>query len=371
MKVAIIGSGHGGCAMAAVLSMQGHDVSLVKLGDVMHTDNFRILKKRKTIRLKGIEGEGEFPLRCVTHRPGEAVPDAELVLIYYVSNYHDFVARQCADYFHQGQTVVLNPGYCGSLLMLRRMKAIGNDAVPLFAEFETLPYSCRLDADGAVTIVSRNVRHPFALFPQNRSDEFIARFGSVFGECVPRSHLLEVALHNPNLVIHTVGVLLNVSMIENQRLRFAMYRDGFSKSVWNVVQRLDAEKMTVLERMGFAPVPYFDEFKLRTFVDTAIDGFAGFNRYAAEAPDGPFTVNHRYLTEDVPIGLGLLHSLGRHLGVETPMCDSLIHMADALLPNVNFWENLRTLESIWNGSLEDLLAFEGSSDASFCFASRQ
>lgn len=357
MKVTIIGSGHGGCAMAAVLAMHGHEVSIVKLSNAIHMDNFRTLQSRKRIRLMGIEGEGDYPLQCVTTNPGEVVPEADLVLIYYVSNYHPIVAKRCASHFHERQTVVLNPGYCGSFIFLKEMQAVRNSSYPLFAEFETLPYSSRLGTKGSVNIVSRNVRHPFATLPASRAHEVVDGFASVLGECVPRRHLLEVALHNPNLVIHTTGVLMNVSLVESKQRRFAMYRDGFSKSMWNVVAKLDAEKMNILEKLGAPRVPYFDEFRLRTFEDTNIDGFAGFKHYASEAPDGPFTIEHRYITEDVPMGLGLLHSFGQAVGVSTPVCYSLICIASALLPNHNFLKEARTLDSIWNGSVGELLEF--------------
>jgi len=355
MKITVVGSGHGGCAMAAVLSMRGHDVSIVKLSNAIHEENYEVLRARRAIRLLGIEGQGDFRLRTVTHEPGEAIPDAEMVLVYYVANYHGVVARRCAPHLHEGQAVVLNPGYCGSLLFLREMKAIGRNSFPLFAEFETLPYSSRIIEPGTVDIVSRNVCHPFATLPASRAHELTEHFESVLGKCVPRKHLLEVALHNPNIVIHTAGVVMNASLVENEKHNFAMYRDGFSPSVWNVVHQLDAEKMQILEKLGADPVPYFDEFRLRTFDDLSIGGLVGFRHYASEAPAGPFTVKHRYVTEDVPIGLGLLHSLGLETGVPTPICTSLINIAAAMLPDVDIWGQARTLRSLWDGTLEELL----------------
>jgi opine dehydrogenase len=266
------------------------------------------------------------------------------------------VGSRLGPFLHNGHTVVLNPGYAGSLIIKRAMKEAGNNEQPLFAEFETLPYSSRIGAPGTVSIVSKNVRHPFAAFPGSRSHELVEHFQSVLGECVPRTHILEVALHNPNLVIHTTGVLLNVALVENRQKRFAMYRDGFPPSMWNVVSRLDKEKMDVLERLGAPRVSYFDEFKLRTFIDTTMDPLDAFAHYAAEAPDGPFTLDHRYVTEDVPIGLGLLHSLGKHLGIPTPVCDSLISIATALVPGRDFWLEARSLEELWDGSVDELIA---------------
>ncbi len=355
MRVTVVGTGHGGCAMAAVMAMRGHEVSMLKLGTTMHVDNFHVLQAQTRIHLEGIEGSGTFSMHRVSTHPHEVIPDAELILVYYVANYHGMVAQALASYLHQGQTVVINPGYAGSLIFTRAMSAVSKTGFPLFAEFETLPYSSRITAPGTVSIVSRNVRHPFATYPAGRSGELPAHVGGVLGECVPRRHILEVALHNPNVVIHTIGVLLNAANVESTEKRFAMYRDGFSPSVWNVVFRLDNEKMDVLEMLGAPRISYFDEFKLRTFEDLNIDSIEGFRHYASEAPDGPFSIDHRYITEDVPIGLGLLHSLGVMTGVKTPVCDSLIHLASALLPAHDFWREARRVDQLWEGSLESLL----------------
>ena len=100
---------------------------------------------------------------------------------------------------------------------------------------------------------------------------------------------------------------------------------------------------------------YFDAFKLRTFEDTSIDSIEGFKHYAGEAPDGPFTINNRYVTEDVPMGLGLLHSLGRHLKIATPVCDSLINLSNVLIPSHNYYDEARKLENIWDGTLDELI----------------
>ncbi len=133
------------------------------------------------------------------------------------------MAKSCAPHLNSRQIVALNPGYAGSLLFHAEMRAAGNTSFPLFAEFETLPYSSRITAPGTVDIASRNVRHPFATWPASRSSELIERIGPVLGECVPRKHLLEGALHNPNLVTHVIGMLMNIPAIERPDSTFSMY----------------------------------------------------------------------------------------------------------------------------------------------------
>lgn len=355
MKITVVGTGHGGCAMAAVLSQHQQDVSLLKLTNAIHNDNFSAIRQQRGIHLKGIEGEGFYPIIKASTEPEAVIPDADVILVFYVANFHEQIAERISPFLNKKQIVVINPGYGGSLLFEKHLKKLGKPELPLFVEFETLPYSSRITQPGEVSIVSRNVRHPFAAYPASRNDEAYDLLTPVIGECVPRQHLLEVALHNPNLVIHTVGVLMNASLVESPKQDFAMYRDGFSPTVWKVAQQLDKEKMDVLEAMNAERISYFQEFKLRTFADIHIDDIAGFQHYANEAPPGPFTVNHRYVTEDVPVGLGLMQSLGRHLKVPTPVCDSLITLSCAMLPEQPLAQDIRSLEKLGEHDIQQLL----------------
>ncbi len=355
MKVTVVGSGHGGCAVAAVLAMKGHEVNILKIGSTLHNKNFKELKEKGSIRLRGIEGEGTMPLHKVTRNAADVIPESDLILVYYVANFHPLVAKAIAPFLNKKHLVALGPGYMGSLIFEKEMAKLSNQSMPLFAEFETLPYSSRITEPGVVDIVSKNVRHPFASYPATRKNEIKESLDPVIGECFPRNNLIEVSLHNPNLVIHTIGVLMNAALIEDTDKKFAMYRDGFSPSIWKLVQKLDNEKMDVLEKIGVPRIPYFDAFRFRTFINTDIDPLEGFKHYASEAPDGPFTVNNRYVTEDVPMGLGLLLSLGARLNIETPICESLMNIANAFLPEHDFFKEARSLESFWDGTLTELL----------------
>jgi opine dehydrogenase len=209
---------------------------------------------------------------------------------------------------------------------------------------------------GMIDVCSKNYRHPLAALPAIRTPAAIERLTPLLGECVPKSNVLEVALHNPNLSIHTVGTILNASRIQQTGEDFALYKHGFTEAVWNIVLRLDAEKMAVMRRVGGQPTSYFEEFVMRTFVDRSIDPMKGFEHYANEAPKGPSTIWTRYVTEDVPVGLGLLDSLGKAAGIPTPTADAVIHLA-GVMHDRDYYAEARTMQVLWPGTLDGLLAY--------------
>lgn len=357
-NVSIIGSGHGGCAAAAVLSLKGYNVHLCKVGSFLHIDNFKRIKENGGIILKGIEGEEFAKLAIITTDIEEAIKNTDIILIFYVSTFHEFLANKIVPYLQDGQIVFINPGYMGSLFFYKKLKMLNKNKKVIFIEGETLPYTSRIKEPGVVEITSKNVRHPIAAFPSKETDYVLKTMDMLFEGCIKRKNIIEVALHNPNLIIHTIGTIMNIGRIEYSKGEFYMYREGFTPSIWNIVNDLDKEKMLVMERYKIEPRTYFDEFRIRTFGELTIDPIEGFMKYALESPKGPENSKSRYITEDVPIGLGLLHSLAKKAEIPTPICDSLINIASSINQE-NYWEQARTLEKLGldNLSLNDIINF--------------
>lgn len=358
-SVTIVGAGHGGSAAAAFLAGHGFEVRMLKLGSRLHDAHFCALEKSGTIRTVGIEGEGRHQLSQVTRDPTACLPNSDFVLIFYVANYHEMVAKRIAPYLESSQIVYTCPGYLGSILIARAMHKLGRTSLPLLVEGETLPFSSRVESPGLVDIMSRNNAHPVATLPRSRCGEAVERLSHLFENVVGRNCLIEVALHNPNLIMHTLGTLLNITRVEDPAENFSMYRDGFSPTVWKFVEALDQEKMEVLRALGCEPRSYWDEFLLRTFGRAdAMDPMDGFKHYANETPSGPCTMRNRYVTEDVPMGLGLLSSIGRELGVSTPVADILLDLASIAMGE-DYREKARTIGCLGFENLEDYHAFVG------------
>lgn len=69
------------------------------------------------------------------------------------------------------------------------------------------------------------------------------------------------------------------------------------------------------------------------------------------SPKGPSDAKTRDITEDVPMGLCFMSSIGGKIGVETPICDSLIKIASAM-HDVDYYIKGRTLEEFGLAELD-------------------
>ena len=126
--------------------------------------------------------------------------------------------------------------------------------------------------------------------------EVLDRLGTPF---VYLKSVAEAALHNPNMIVHTVGAVMSIPRIEATHGNFCMYHEVFTPSVWNLLEALDGEKMRVLEHLGCDPVPYVEACKFRNSLDDARDARRSFSPTPpCRSGKGPLDVRSRYITED-------------------------------------------------------------------------
>ena len=345
MNITVVGTGNSACAQAAKLIERGHIVSMLKTSHAVHEDNFNALYNQGGIYYKNsYNNENEFhfaPLKLVTRDAEQALRDAEVVLVLTQSTQHENIAQLLSAHIRSNMTIWLIPGNMGSIYFQQL------HSKPLrLLESESTPYDARIESPGHVNILFRNVRNAVA-FLHKSDEQYLPVIDSLFGaHKYLRSNIVESAMHNPNMIVHTVGSIMSASRIEQMHGEFWMYRESFSPSVWNLIKDLDVEKNKVIESYGGQALAYVEACRWRNEEDLHKDPYAVFKEYALNGgPKGPKDLKTRFIYEDVPMGLCLLESLAQKAKIQTPIASSLISISGALL-QTDFRKTGRTLSSL-------------------------
>lgn len=343
MNISVLGAGNGGTAIAAQLSLYGHDVRLIKTSHAMHDDNFDYLVDNGgKVVLSEKEKQTRATIKHVT-RDLSMLSDSEVVIIYIQTNYHENLIRRMKPHLRDGQIILINPGYLSTAYVLKHC----SDIDLTICEAQSSFLDCRISKPGHIKIGFRNVRNPLGIYPASRtmeSKEILDQLGFPF---VYLPSVVEAALHNPNLIVHTVGAIMSIPRIEKTKGEYCMYHEVFTPSVWRILESLDEEKMNVMAKLGCRRISYVEACKFRNTLDDKRNAKDVFLWYAAmpTRAKGPTKVDSRYISEDVPQGLVLLETLGQKLKVKTPICTSLINIASSALGR-NLRLEGRTIEGL-------------------------
>ena len=329
MHVSILGAGHAGTAVAADLSLRDHEVTLIKTSRAMHDENFNYLIENNG-RVCLIE-EGKERWATIAHvtRDLSRLSESEVVIIYIQTNYHEKLIKRIKPYLRDGHILLLNPGYLSTAYVLKHCSDIDLTVVEAQSSF----IDCRIKEPGTVTVFFRNIRNPLGIYPLSHRQRAEVKLNKLGFPFVYLSSVVEAALHNPNLIVHTVGAIMSIPRIEKTKGEYYMYEEVFTPSVWNILEALDREKMNVMEKLGYERLPYVKACKFRNTLDDSRDAKEVFFWYAdiSKGLKGPTEVNSRFISEDVSQGLVLLESLGREYNIPTPICTALINIASAAL----------------------------------------
>ena len=344
MEIAILGGGHGCHAAAADLSEQGHRVRLWRRDRAA----LQTLREAGGILLKDAAGSRRVPLHRVCEDIGDAIRGAELIVLPTPATAQRDIATWAAPHLTDGQVVFLAPGTFGSYLMSRWVAEAGSRARVSWAETGTLPYLARLHGANEVNVTIRAVRLPTGVFPFSDS----ARALAVIREAFPGVHgcgdALSGALMNAGPIIHPPLVVMNAAPLQHHA-RWDIHSEGTQPAVRAVTDRLDAERIAVREALGY-PAPHYplaDHYSSDRWM------YGDAHRKLQKSGDWREHIdltNHRYVTEDVELGLSLLASVARWAGVDAPVSHGLLAIAGGWLGR-DLREGARSFEGLGLASL--------------------
>ncbi len=354
-RVAVLGGGAGGHAVAAECAWAGHEVTLVEAPEFAAS----IAGVRET-RIVEVLGRGPDPvpakLAGVTTDVGAAVGEADLVFIIVPCFGHEPMAQACAPHLHDGQSVIFFGEGSGALVMRKVLRDRGARADVLIGETNTLPYLARLRGPARVHVIWKKGGTLLAAFPGRRTPELLARLQPIWPYMSGVTNVLETILINFNAIDHVPTMICNAGFLETRTTQCLLWGEGASPGVARAIEAVDSEILAIRAALGFADrTPYRDFLFKQGFVDarqaTTHEAIHKSTLAASLFPCGPQALQSRYLTEDVPYAHVLIADIGDVAGVDTPVIDGLIALASVMNAD-DYRKRGRTLATLGLGGLD-------------------
>ena len=261
-RVLVIGTGNVGTALAADLSIKGNKIAMLKTSNNIDDNYSKISKTRKIELEEGSEKIANIDLITNSVKTAfDFMP--EIIIIAVQTTYHEEVIKEIIPYLKKEQIVILIPGYLSTCYFLKYKR----ENLPIIIEAESSPIDCRVIQPGKVKALFRNVRNPVGIFPKSRIDEAKFKIESLKLNFTYTKSVVESALHNPNLIVHTIGAIMSIPRIEYTNGNYSMYKEVFTKSIYNLIDKLDEEKNNILEKLDIDKMSYLDACCFRNSMD--------------------------------------------------------------------------------------------------------
>jgi opine dehydrogenase len=350
MKIAVLGGGNGSFAAAGDMRLSGHEVRLWRRDAAAAAAHNAA---GGSIVVKDFRGRHEARPALITTDIGDAVRDAELILCPAPATAQGDIARALAPHLTDGQVVFLPPGTFGSYIFAKAARDAGNRADAAFAETGTLPWLTRKHGPFEVAITIRAKRLPTGVLPLRRRDHALATIGRAFpGVIEDCGDALSGALMNAGPIIHPPLITMNAAPLEHFE-RWDIHKEGTQPAVRRVTDALDAERIAVRAALGYG-APHFP---LRDhYAREGDEWMYGRGSHDKLTDSGDWRehivlTQHRYMLEDVRIGLSFLVSCGELAGVPTPLARAHLAIGGAVCGE-DFLRTGRTLASLGLGGVD-------------------
>jgi opine dehydrogenase len=354
--VAIIGAGSGGVYLAAELGGLGCRLRLTDLDDNRLAEirargglDVETASPREAVVAALRPSQGGFvPIEHVTTDLAAAIDGAAVIAVCTGGTYQESVAVALAPLLCDGQTILLIQGNTGGSLVFRRaLDAAGCRAAVDIAEMDNYPYSCWRPTPTTIRPIVRKKFLQIAAFPGNRMAPVFAILGPLFPHAVAAPTVISTGFTNANAMLHVANCVANAGKIDRGE-SYKFYAEGVTASVARLYTAINAERVAAAAALG-AQVPGLEEWFERTY------GVRGATlsetcQLLTTNSDGPYQAtgtprswDHKYIAEDVPVGLMPMLALGQAAGVRMPRITAVIELARTLAGD-DFAEAARTLQ---------------------------
>lgn len=355
MKVAILGSGNGACAMAFEWARAGHDVYMY---DFPQFD-----RQIKAIAAAGgIYSEGEMegfqPVKYAGHDIEICLKDAPLVFAVGPAYSTEPFGKACAPYAKEGQIYVVCPSSCmGAILFKKALGLSIEDNRIIVSDTSTLPYAVRIIADGKIAVYNRlKAAYMVATLPSSKNEYVYNLLKPVHDGIEKAANIFQTCLQNSNPVLHPCITTLNAARIESPA-DFLFYEEGVTPGVGRLLKAIDDERVQLGAALGLVieDDPHLgvrQGYMTEANYDEAYAKAPGFKGILAQTQ-----LDYRYYNEDAGFGLVLWLDMADRLGLEVPTMRAMLQIVSAIMGRDYKAEKARTLDTLGLGdyTMEQLL----------------
>ncbi len=375
--VAVLGAGNSGKGLAGDAALAGHKVRLWETS--AFAQNIESLKITRQIRVygsqnnsKGFKRDGIATLEKVTTNMKEAVSGAEIIAVSVVSLGFENLFEQLIPCLEDGQVISFYPDNYASFILRKKMREMGCNKKVIIGGWSSLPYGARVTNNGPlneVFFVYRATSLRGDTLPSKDRDEFFKEMRGFACmdpiDFLPGDTMLDVNFCNVNPILHVPAVLMNAGAIDNWGIidpvgdkneYYSIYRHGLSPSVSKVQYGIYLEEVKMAQALGVG-IQHYDkdvffsrlsilgpEFMGEGFIIPIEENMPDWYRMEY-FPGARFTVQNRYVSEDVPVGTKIFYELGKKAGVKTPILESMITIG-GLVNDTDYFEKGWTLDKL-------------------------
>jgi opine dehydrogenase len=380
--IAVLGAGAVSKAQAADCALAGAKVRICDLQPFAKKTLFGIKEKGikffgDQLNLYGFERSGVAKMELVTEDVAEAVKGAGIVIIGTPTFGHVPFFEKLIPALEDGMVIHIYPDNFGSLLLRKMMREAGCTKKVIIGGWSSAPYGCRVEIKGGVILPQirvyyRAINLRGAALPMTDQEAFLESSkymgsmdavthgdGAVSGQTV-----MDTGFSNVNPVLHCPGTILGVGTMENwgviygeDKYQYSIYSHAYCPSIAKVQYSFYQEQCRLAEAMGVG-IQDFDKkqfFSRESILGPEYMGPDYIIPYDQQDyiqfGTGPFSIDNRYITEDIPVGCHTYHELGKKYGVKTPVIDAMINLASAMM-ETDYYEKGYTLDYLGIGHLD-------------------
>jgi opine dehydrogenase len=345
MKIAVLGSGNGGCAVAFDCAAHGHQVTLFDFEQF--PASIQAVQTNGGIHCEG-ELEGFQPVAYAGHEIETALNGADIIYAVGPAYSTKPFAEACKPYLKKGQTVIVCPSSCCGSIEFKNAADLGlRDEEIVVAETSTLPYAVRLLEPGKIRIFNKLKGGLFlAALPAKNTQLVLDQVRDVYSAMSAAKNILQTSLQNGNPVIHPTITLMNVALIERTQGDFEFYHEGVTPAVGRLIKAVDKERIAIGNKLGVKVIPdpelgVMQGYMVEATYDNGFITSPGFAGVKAQP-----SLDYRYFNEDVGYGLVFLQKLGEQVGVDTPIMSTVITLVSLLMNQDYVGKARRTMETL-------------------------